>query len=153
MTTEDLPYITVKIIGIEPGACYERRVYDQYVFLELPDGKIIDVFDDRMICKPDMLSSIKKVTILVALVIIEKMAEPIYDIIPAVYDRIRYSPRGNGHIFYGKIESKDEKYKDLIVNVGYGSVLSDTQGQFDDFQIGDFVKIYSVRADLDNIRD
>jgi hypothetical protein len=145
----DIPYIEAKIIRLKPGAAYMDKIYDQSVYLELPDGKIIDIFDHMMICTPEMVGNIKKITILVTLVFIKKIIKEIYEIIPAKDSNKK--PSGNGHIFIGKIVSKDEKYKDIIVDVGYGLILSDTDGKFNEFQVGDFVEIYSVRADLEKI--
>lgn len=149
----DMPYVNAKIISMEPGSKYEGRVYDQYVYLELPDGKIIDVFDDKMLCKPEMTGKIKMIALLAAIVRIKRSLEPIFNVIPAVGDKARHTPSGHGHIFYGKIEGKDEKNHELIINVKYGSIYSDANDQFNDLYVGSFVEIYSVRTDLFKILD
>jgi hypothetical protein len=146
------PYIVVKLLEIRPGAGYEGRVYDQYVVMELPDGKIIDVFDPTMICRPEQLGSVKKVTIYASLVKIVKVSNrQIFGITPSGAGRTPNLRGGHGHIFRGEIDGKVERSRQLIVNIGYGRIYSDARGCYEDFEVGESVEIYGVRADLDKI--
>ncbi|MDI6898193.1 hypothetical protein, partial [Methanocella conradii] len=137
---------------IRSGAGYQDRVYDQNVFVEMPDGKVIDLFDHKMLCNQEMIGKIKNITISVSLANLRKVTGPIYNVIPAETESFAHKKSGCGHIFNGKLIDKDEKYKEFIIDIGCGLIYSDSHGHFNDFQIGDFLEIYAVRADLRDIQ-
>lgn len=144
--------IKTKILRIRSGSSYEDRVYDQTVFVEMPDGKVIDLFDHKMLCKQEMIGKIKNITISVSLANLRKVPDPIYDITPAASEGSAHKKSGGGHIFNGKLTYKDETYKEFIIDIGCGLISSDSHGHFNDFHIGDFLEIYAVRADLRDIQ-
>ncbi|MDQ1254216.1 MAG: hypothetical protein QG646_3442 [Euryarchaeota archaeon] len=145
-----------KVVNIEPSTVGEGRIYDQYVFLQLPDGKIFDVFDLDVLTKPEMIDKVKKVTISVSLASISKLSHEKYGLDPAINIEI---PTGNGHVFYGKVEEVDERRNKLIVNIGTGKILVSPDihepdiHEIQNYSLGDFVRVLAVRADLYNISD
>lgn len=145
------PTLTARIVKIESGAGYEDRIYDQYVFLQLLDGTIFDVFDFKVLANPEMINKIKNTTISVSLASISKLSHKKFGVDPSQDIEL---PTGSGHVFYGKIEEIDEKDYELTVNVGIGTVLVTPDiGELKKYNLGDFVRVLAVRADLDKILD
>ncbi|MDJ1423744.1 MAG: hypothetical protein M5U10_17760 [Candidatus Methanoperedens sp.] len=147
------PTLKAKIVKIEPSSGYEGKIYDQYVFIELPDGKILDIFDFQMIANPQMVNKVKNITISVSLASVEKLSKPKFGIVP--YEMYaEYKPSGHGHAFYGKIEEIDEKKCEIVVDTGAGKVLvTPERNQLEEFSTGDFLRVLAVRADLISIQD
>jgi|LGVE01.1.fsa_nt_gb hypothetical protein len=147
------PTIKARIVKIEPGAGYEDKIYDQYVYIDLLNDKILDIFDHQMIANPQMISKVKDIAIFVSIAVIEKLSEPKFGIVP--YEKsIECLPSGHGHAFYGKIEKIDKKKCELIVDTGVGRILTISEpDQLKELNIGDFLRVFAVRADLDCIQD
>jgi hypothetical protein len=147
------PTIAARIVKIEPGAGYENKIYDQYVYIDLLNDKILDIFDHQMIANPQMISKVKDIAIFVSIAVIEKLSEPKFGIVP--YEKSREClPSGHGHAFYGKIEKIDGKKCELIVDTGVGRILTISEpDQLKELNIGDFVRVFAVRVDLDKILD
>lgn len=155
-----LKFIKAKIIRIEPGTYGEGKVYDQYVFIELPNQKMMDLFDHKMVCSQEMIGKIKHIVIDVPLSIIEKISESQKKIIP---NHRTDRPTGQGHIFYGEVKKfglDEEEYLKAgfysgenvsVLDVGIGVILFGIEKDHPKFQVGDYLKVLSVRADLSNI--
>ncbi|MEA3294818.1 MAG: hypothetical protein U9P81_07585 [Euryarchaeota archaeon] len=145
------PTLKARIVKIEPGAGYEDKIYDQYVYIELLNGQILDVFDYEMIANSQMIGKVKDITISASIGTIVKLSETKFGIVPHK-ENIEYEPSGHGHVFYGKIEEVDEKYCDLVVDTGVGGILATPRrDQLKDLNIGDFVRVFGNRTDLDGI--
>lgn len=145
------PIMRIKIVKIKPSTVGEGRIYDQYVFLQLPDGTIFDVFDFKVLANPEMINKIKNTTISVSLASISKLSPEKFGVDPSQDVDL---PTGSGHVFYGKIEEIDEKHYELTVDVGMGTVLvTPDLGELKKYNLGDFVRVLAVRVDLDKILD
>jgi len=143
-----------KVMKIKEGAGYEDKVYDQCVFIELPDGKVIDLFDSEMLVHPDMIGKVIDVTIDVFISRIEKLPEPKYGIEAALTKEGEYKKRGYGHVFSGKIEDIDKSNAKLILDTNIGEILvTPNKEEYNSFQIGDFVKVFASRTDLFRVYD
>ena len=146
----EYPYLSAKVTRIKPESQYDGKIYDQTVFVELSDGTIIDIFDSKMLCGPQMIGMIKKVTINVDIGDIERI-EPRFGISPSY---IINKPSGQGHKFYGQIEDVDVVHSEIIVNIGEGKILAmPARSQIKELHIGEFVSIFSVRTVLEKIQD
>ena len=145
------PTLKARVVKIESGSVYEDKIYDQYVFIELSDGKILDLFDSNMIANPHMIHKVKDITISVSIANVEKLSNPKFGIVP--YEKYaEYKPSGHGHTFYGKLEEINEKNCEFVVDTGSGKILVTPEiKQLNEFIIGDFLRVLAVRADLDNI--
>lgn len=145
-----------KVVNIEPSTVGEGRIYDQYVFLQLPDGKVFDVFDFNVLTKPEMVGKIKNVTVAVSLASISKMSHEKYGLDPS--DNIE-NPTGKGHVFYGKVKEVDEGRNELTVDIGTGKILVSPDVHEPDihdiqnYSPGDFIRVLAVRADLYSVSD
>lgn len=146
--TMDNVSVKGKIIKIEPGARYEGRTYDQHVFFEVAPGKIIDIFDFKMLLQPEWVGKEVSVNLLLFLSRVERIADEIYDICPNpnVPNSTEY------HCFSGRITAIDDNHKELVIDIGVGSVLVDL---VDDrpfekwaFSIGEFIRSCPSRVDL-----
>ena len=146
--TMDTVSVKGKVIKIEPGAHNEERTYDQYVFFELAPGKIIDIFDWNMLLHPEWVGKDVALTLLLFVSRVERIADEIYDICPNpnVPNSTEY------HCFSGRITAIDDNHKELVVDIGVGSVLVDP---VDDrpfekwsFSIGEFIRSCPSRVDL-----
>ena len=146
------PTLKAKIVKIEEGTSYEEKTYDQYIFLELSNGMVIDVFDYTMLTKDNFINKIKTVTISVFLATIKKLKTPKYGVAPLSKKHYeRETARGNGFTFYGQIEEIQKKNDEFVVDIGVGKIFV-TPDVLTDFKIGDFLSIYSVRTDLHDIQ-
>ena len=141
-----------KVIKIEPGAYYEGRTYDQYVFFEVAPGKIIDIFDFKMLLHPEWVGKDVSLTLLMFLSDIESIADEIYDIYPNP-DEHR-DPTSGGHCFSGRITAIDDNHKKLVVDIGVGSIVVDPSALLQwSFSIGEFIRICPSRVDLRAVID
>lgn len=148
------PTVRAKIVKMEDGAGYEGKVYDQYVFIELSNVKVISLFDGDMSSSHDLLSKIRDITIDVIFATVEKLSEPKYGVEPFVPEQGKHYTPGFGHIFFGKIEEMCDRHHRLSVDIGVGKIMvSPGQQEYKTFQVGDFVKILTSRADLFKIYD
>lgn len=148
------PTVRAKIVKMEDGAGYEGKVYDQYVFIELSNVKVISLFDGDMSASHDLLSKIRDITIDVIFATVEKLSEPKYGVEPFVPEQGKHYTPGFGHIFFGKIEEMCDRHHRLSVDIGVGKIMvSPGQQEYKTFQVGDFVKILTSRADLFRIYD
>jgi hypothetical protein len=148
------PTVRAKIIKMEDGSGYEGKVYDQYVFIELSDGKIIGLFDPDMTASPDLLNKVKDITIDVIFANVEKLPETKYDVEPALVEEGKYHKTGFGHIFSGRIQEKNDESHRLFVDIGIGIIMvAPGQDKYKAFQVGEFVKVFTSRTDLFRVYD
>lgn len=153
-------FIKAKIIGIEPGTYDKDKVYDQYVFIKLPNQKTMDLFDHKMVCSREMIGETRSVVIDVPLSRLEKISESRKEIIPVPKTD---NPTGQGHIFYGivkKFSLDEEEYLKagfysgeniVVLDVGVGEILFSPEEDHPKFQVGDYLKVLAVRTDLSNV--
>ena len=147
------PTLKARIVKIKPGAGYEDKTYDQCVYIELLNGQIFDVFDGEMVANPQMIGKVKDITISVCIAATYKLSETKFGIVPHEQYR-EYKQSGQGHVFYGKIKEVDEKYCNLVVDTGVGRIfVTPERDQLKELNIGDFVRVFAVRVDLDKILD
>ncbi len=142
-----------RVIKIEPGAQHEGRTYDQHVFFEVSLGKIIDFFDWKMLLRPEWVGKDVALTLLLFVSRVERIADEIYDICPNpnVPNSTEY------HCFSGRITAIDDNHKELVVDIGVGSVLVDPVADppFENwsFSIGEFIRSCPSRVDLVDVID
>lgn len=137
-----------KVIKIEQGAYYEGRTYDQHVFFEAAPGKIIDIFDWKMLLQPEWVGKEVSVNLLLFLSKVERIADEIYDICPNpnVPNSTEY------HCFSGRITAIDDNHKELVVDIGVGSIVVDPSAPLKwSFSIGDFIRSCPSRVDLRDV--
>jgi len=148
------PTVKAKIIKIEEGSGYEGKVHDQDVFVELSNGKIIGLFDHKMLISRNMLNNIMDITIDVIFATVEKLSKPKYYVEAAMDKKDEYNDPSFGHIFFGKIEEMNDEHHELFVDIGVGKIMvSPGQKEYTSFQIGDFVKVLASRTDLFRVYD
>jgi hypothetical protein len=149
------PTVRAKIVKMEDGSGYEGKVYDQYVFIELSDGKIIGLFDPDMSASPDLLNKVKDITVDAILAFVDKVPEPKFGVESPISEEGKYHPPSSGHVFFGKIEKIYGEHYNQIVDIGVGKIMvSPIQiEKHKSFKIGDFVKIFGSRADLFRVYD
>ena len=139
-----------RVIKIEPGAQHEGRTYTQHVFFEVSPGKIIDIFDWKMLLRPEWVGKDVSLTLLMFLSYIEGITDEIYDIYPNpnVPNSTEY------HCFSGRITAIDDNHKELVVDIGVGSIVVDPSPLVKWlFSIGEFIRICPSRVDLVDVID
>lgn len=145
------PCLKAKIVKIKPGAGYEGKIYDQDVILELPGGIRFDVFDSFMRVKETVVGETKLVEISIGLANVTKETNPHFEVIPDVSLNRKSTW---GHVFFGKVRDIDEKFKMILVDIGAGTIKASIDRNLKgEIQIGGFVKVFSVRADINGIHD
>ena len=150
----EYPVLKGKVLKIREGAGYEDKIYDQCVFIELPDGKVVDLFDYDMLVRPDMLDKVVDVTIDVFIPSIEKLSEPKYGIEPALTRGGDYKKTGYGHVFFGQIKDIGRVNHKLTLDIGIGNIFASAGCEnLNDFQVGEFVKVFSTRSDLYHVQE
>ncbi|AKB73459.1 hypothetical protein MSLAZ_0198 [Methanosarcina lacustris Z-7289] len=150
----EYPALKGKVIKIKEGAGYEGKVYDQCVFIELANRKVVDLFDYDMLVHPDILDKVMDVTIDVFIPGIEKLAEPKYGVEPALTREGDYKKTGYGHVFFGQIKDVGRVNHKLILDIGIGDIFASPGCEnLNDFQVGEFVRVFSTRSDLYHVQE
>lgn len=146
------------IKGTEPSAVYMNRVYTQLVLVEFVNGIREYIFDDVMLCTPDMVGKTKRIVLAMLVLFLEKMEGAGKGI------DAQLSPPGddlgpnwgvNGHIeeiIIPDDPEKAERWHYAVVNFGIGKILIDINKKYFPLQLkaGDYVHVYG-RVDLRSI--
>ena len=141
----------VEVVRIEPSTYDESRTYDQYVFLKLSNGAVIDVFDYSMLTDQTMLGKMVSVTLQLFLSEIEYLSEKIYKVSPN--PGMCRPPTSGGHCFSGRITAIDMIHKRIALDVGVGEVLVDPDLVTKwDYPPGSFIRACPARVDLFEIK-
>lgn len=137
-----------RIVGIQPEAVYQEEVYTQEVSFELQDGSIIVLFDDRMLVNGKMLDSNEVVRILAFLASVRRNAVPRYGI-DAYTKYIHENIFSRIHTFYGELLETNEKWNNLLMDIGCGTVEADVRREeLEKLEVGDFLVVCTGRLDL-----
>lgn len=143
------PTITTIIKKIYPSTVDEEtnRIFDQYILLELGDGSLLKIFDDKILIYPEMVNMKMKMTISAFIPQTQKNSEERF----SVKSEYKFS-NAEKHLpmhFEGKIEEFNESRDRFILNIGTGSIEVDVHPfQVEGFEPGDFVKFDVYRIDL-----
>jgi len=142
-----------RIVGIQPEAVYQEEVYTQEVSFELQDGSILVLFDDRMLVNGEMLDSSRTVRILAFLASVKRNAAPRYGV-DSYTKYIHENVFSRIHVFCGELLETDEKWNNLLMDIGCGTVEADVRREeLRELEVGDFLVVCTGRLDLRAIYD
>jgi hypothetical protein len=142
-----------RIVGIQPEAVYLEEVYTQEVSFELQDGSVIVLFDDRMLVKGEMLDSSRTVRILAFLASVKRNAAPRYGV-DSYTKYVHENVFSRIHVFCGELLETDEKWNNLLMDIGCGTVEADVRREeLRELEVGDFLVVCTGRLDLRAIYD
>lgn len=143
------PKISGKIVDIQPYED-EEGIFEQNVFIEMPEGTILKIFDPEIIVKKDMVGKTGEITVAAFLPQIQRSTEQKY------YVKSDYSLINNKNwkpmYFEGKIEEFNEKRDQFILDFGTGLMNVDIhEFQGEGYKAGDFVYFNIYRIDLKSL--
>lgn len=144
--------VPVRILDMKPDAEYMEKAYTQLVLVEFANGVQALVFDDDMLCKPEMVGKNRKITLAMLVDSLEKIRTRDQSAVP---DSSRPSLGINGRIEEIIIpdDPKDaERWHDAILDFGVGKILIEIDKKY--FRLllkeGDYVYV-NGRVDLRDI--
>jgi len=140
------PKISGRVVKVQS---YEddEGIFEQNVFLEMPAGAILKIFDPDILINKEMIGKLITITIAAFLPQIEKMHEQ------KCSAQSDYSSSNNPKWipmhFEGRIEDFNDNRDKFILNFGTGLMEVDIHAfQAEGFTVGDFVKFDVYRIDL-----
>jgi len=142
-----LPELKVKIEKTEPDSGYDDKDYTQNVLVRLREGSLLRIFDPNMVVKKEMIGKEKKILLTVFLPQIQKIIEQEYSVQSDISfnDEEKQLPMH----FEGRIEEFNKNRDRFILDFGVGMMEVDIHPfQVEGFHVGDFVKFFVYRIDL-----
>ena len=137
-----------KILKLSPGATYQGKRYDQNVFFELEDHRVLKLFDQKLICTPHAVG--KKIKLKISTL---DSAYPEKHKTRKIRQREKKIVIDKGYDIFGEVMDKTQidkgNFEEYCLDVGVGFVfLSEKKNAFN---IGDYAYAHASRLDIDKI--
>lgn len=127
-------WLKARITAILPDIDEYGFTDSQTVVLELPDGKVLYATDDKMICEPQLVDSVRDVLLFGRACKIGKLDQPVFNI----------TPEAECHglhpcMISGRVEDTPKYINAYQLNIGYGRVRAEALKFKDTINEGDYI--------------